>query len=272
MVGVPVARPLPDIARHVVQAEVVGGERADRRGAVEAGLAGAAPREVGAVPVVGHDPAAGSLVVTPRERRPVEVAPGGSLPLRLGRQRPSGPVGVGHGVLVGEVDDGVIPAPLEVAAGAVRPAPVGARLPSPPLAQVAQIDRASRRGEDHRSRLQVLDRRAREVGRIERSLGHRRVTRGVDEGAELFVRHLVSLHPEPVDGDTMARCFLGLVTVRPHRERATRYPHDVSRRRSVDVIHEPPRRTLARAVDGTCRRGWETGVVDDGSAPDAWRS
>src|SRR4051794_814254 len=53
----PVVGPLPDVAGHVLEAEPVGGEAADGRGARVAALLRAPPREVRAVPGVRHDPA-----------------------------------------------------------------------------------------------------------------------------------------------------------------------------------------------------------------------
>ena len=47
----------------------------------------------------------GAEVVAPRIELPGEAAAGGELPLGLGRQALAGPLRIGLGVLVGDVDD-----------------------------------------------------------------------------------------------------------------------------------------------------------------------
>ena len=157
---IPVGRPLPDVAGHVVEAVAVRRERADGRRRAVAVVG--APREV-AVPVV-REPLARRLgLVAPDVGRAVETAARRPLPLRLGRQRLAGPRGVGLGVLVRDVDDGLVLAPRERAARPVRRGPVRTGRPRPPLVEVAEVDRARRHREDERARDEVLGRRARET-------------------------------------------------------------------------------------------------------------
>ena len=220
--GPPVVGPLPDVAGHVVETEPVGREAADRRGAGVAALLGAAPREVGPVPGVGHDPAIRTGLVAPGERRTVEAAAGGVLPLGLGGQVEARPVGEGPGVLVGDVDDRVVGTALDRAAGPVRRAPARARRPGPPLAQVPQVDRAGGRGEHQRAGHQVRRRRAREVGGIHRALRDGDVARAADEPCEALVGHGHRLDREAVDRHPVGRRLLRVVGVGAHHEGASR--------------------------------------------------
>src|SRR5687767_3134466 len=111
-------------------------------------------------------------------------------------------------------------------------APGGAWSPGPPQIDVAKIHRPGRTGEDHRTRLQVLLRRAREVGWVERPLGEGDIAGCVDESLKLGVGDLVSLDPEAVDADPMGGGFLGIVLVGPHSVGLSRNPRQtVARRR-----------------------------------------
>ncbi len=87
-----------------------------------------------------------------------------------------------------------------------------------------KIHRPGRTREHHRSGLQVLLRSAREVCRIEWSLGDGEIAGRVGERLELGAGDLVSLHPESVDSHLMGRPFLGIVPVRAHRVRLGRNP------------------------------------------------
>src|SRR3954471_5839335 len=78
-------RPLPDVARDVVEPVAVGGEPLDRRRPLEAVRAQVLPGKA-AEPAVRHHPAAGLRIVAPGVDGLVEPAPGGVLPLRLGGQ------------------------------------------------------------------------------------------------------------------------------------------------------------------------------------------
>ena len=75
--------------------------------------------------------------------------------------------------------------------------PGRARSPGPPQTEVTKINRTGCLGEDHRTRLQVLDGGTGEVGRIQRSLGYGQVPCRVDEGCELCVGDLVGPDQNP---------------------------------------------------------------------------
>ena len=140
-----------------------------------AALAGAAPREVRPVPGVGHDPTVRPGLVPPRERRALEAAAGGVLPLGLGRQVGAGPRRRRRG---------------RPRARRGRPGGPGRRLtelPGPsglrPAGAGVQVHHwlrwrrstgPARRREHQRPRLEVLRRCAGEVRRVERPLrdGH----------------------------------------------------------------------------------------------------
>src|SRR5204863_5533929 len=109
---VPIRRPFPDVAGHVVEAVAVRRERADRRGPLEAVLEQVLPREL-ALPEVRVRLAARRELVAPAILRAVEAAARGELPLGFARQLLAGPPRVGLRVLERDVHDGVIPEPLE---------------------------------------------------------------------------------------------------------------------------------------------------------------
>src|SRR3546814_6015564 len=100
----PVLRPFPDIADHVEEAEAVGREMADRRRAVPAVEAligeGEQPLQV----IRQHRPAGGQFVA-PGIVGAIEAAARGIFPFGLGRQRLSGPGGIGLGIGIGDMDD-----------------------------------------------------------------------------------------------------------------------------------------------------------------------
>ena len=226
---VPVGRPLPDVAGHVVEAEAVGREGADRRRRRRSPSSGP-PGEV-AVPVVRQPLPGRARARRPRcrSRRPARRArraptrPRSAAPCRprsrtprrprRRRARPGGPRG-----------------PRCDAAGPVRVPPPRARRPRPPLAHVPQVDRAAGRREHERARDEVLGRRAREVGRVERPLGDRDVAGRLDERGELRVRDLVPVDPEPVHADAVRGRLLRVVLVRAHRELAARRSGSCRRR------------------------------------------
>ena len=87
---VPVAGPLPDVPRHVVEAVAVRREAADRGGALEAVDLQVLPGEL-ALPGVGHRLAVREVLVAPGERGAVEAATGGELPLAPRSAAPSRP-------------------------------------------------------------------------------------------------------------------------------------------------------------------------------------
>ena len=146
---VPVGRPFPDVADHVVDAVAVGREGAHRRGPRPAVGAQVLVGKV-ALPGVGHMPAVRRELVAPGEVRAVQPAARGEFPFRFGRQFLAGPPGVGLGVLERHLHDGMIVQSADMAALAVGPPPRGAEGEAPPLAEVAEVDGLAGRREHQR--------------------------------------------------------------------------------------------------------------------------
>src|SRR5205823_1827985 len=103
-----------------------------------------------ALPGVCHLATTRRELIAPSEFRAVKAAAGRKLPLCLGRQILAGPFRVGHGVAVGDVNDGMILESADRAPWSIGSLPVGAKCKRPPLAPVAQIDRILRRIENQR--------------------------------------------------------------------------------------------------------------------------
>src|SRR6516164_3529439 len=137
--AVPVRRPLPDVADHVV--ETVAVRRIGRygRGTCIAVGARVLVRKF-SLPGVRHVPLLRREFIAPGEFRTIEPAARSKLPLRLGRQLLAGPVGVGLGVAIGDVHHRVL---LETGKGAAWPVgtpPERAESELPPLTPVVEID------------------------------------------------------------------------------------------------------------------------------------
>ena len=151
--------PLPDVARPCREARAVGRVRPDRRGAGEPS-AGSARQGKSPVPVVGQPATVRRSGSSPQvNAATVEAAARGALPLRLGGQRRPDPRRVGLGVLVGDVDDGMVGALVPAAVAAPRGAATRHRA-SRSTTGSGGAGRPGRgvRGEDHRPGLQVLRR------------------------------------------------------------------------------------------------------------------
>src|SRR5215470_13452476 len=113
--AIPVARPLPDIADHVVEAVAVRLEAADRCGAGVAVLVRIVDGE-DALPGVGD-----RLALGIERARPVVLAVAtaarGKFPLRFGRKLASAPARIGQRILVGDMHDRMIVLARNRAAG-----------------------------------------------------------------------------------------------------------------------------------------------------------
>src|SRR5499433_3984675 len=129
--SIPVARPLPDIADHVVEAVAVRLEAADRRGPYVAVLVGVVDGE-DALPGIRD-----RLAVGIERARPVVLAVAtaarGEFPLRLGREFTPAPAHISERILVGDVYDRMIVLARDRAAGTGRLTPIGAGDILPPL-------------------------------------------------------------------------------------------------------------------------------------------
>lgn len=230
--GEVVARPLPDVAGHVVQAVPVGREAPDRGRASLARRLEVLPGEL-ALPGVGHHLPLGARVVAPGVDRAVQPAAGGELPLGLGRQLLARPRGVRVGVLRGHVGDRV---PVQAARRAARPArmpPVGARGVPPPLGHVPQVHWPAGREEHQRARVQQVRVRPGILRRVERPLGDGHVPGRGHEPAELRDRDRVVIHPEAIDLDAARRAFLRVEVLRAHQELAARHPGHIPHSRAI---------------------------------------
>ena len=227
--GEVVARPLPDVAGHVEQAVAVGREALHRGRALPAVRHQVLPGEL-ALPGVGHHGAAGSEVAAPGEDGAVQAAAGGELPFRFAGQLLAGPGRVGLGVLGGHMRDRVVAQPLDAAARAAWPPPLGTRHVTPPLGDVAQVHRAVGAVEDQRSGPQQGRVGAGVLRRVERALGDRHVPGRGRETGELGDGDRMVIHPEAVHLDPADRALLGVEIVRAHQETAPGHPRHAARR------------------------------------------
>src|SRR6202171_5134988 len=123
LLRVPIGRPFPDIADHVVQAEAVGRERSDGRRALEAVGSEVLVREI-TLPGVRHVLATRRLLIAPGEFRAVKSAACGEFPFGLGRQFLAGPARKGERVGIGDVHDWMIIEHVYVAFWTIRVPPV----------------------------------------------------------------------------------------------------------------------------------------------------
>ncbi len=105
----------PDISGHVVEAEVVSGERFDGSGADEAVFAGVVVGEFSGEDV-GEPLFAGLGFGAPGVVEFFFSTAGGEFPFGFGGESFAGPFGVGIGVFPGDADDGVVFFPFEVGA------------------------------------------------------------------------------------------------------------------------------------------------------------
>src|SRR5215831_18946680 len=133
--SIPIARPLPDIADHVVEAVTVRLEAADWRGPYVAVLVRVVDGE-DALPGVGD-----RLALRIERARPVVLtvatAACGEFPLRLGRERTPAPARIGKRILVGDMHDGMIVLVRNRTAGTGWLTPIGAGDVLPPLSDPA---------------------------------------------------------------------------------------------------------------------------------------
>src|ERR1700730_14470787 len=132
---IPVARPLPDIADHVIEAVAIGLEAADRRGPGVAVLIGVVDGE-DTLPGIGD-----GLPLGIERARPVALAVAtaacGEFPLRLGRKLAPAPARVGKRILVGDMHERMIVLARNRTSGTGWLTPIGAGDVLPPLGDPA---------------------------------------------------------------------------------------------------------------------------------------
>ena len=159
LLRIPIRRPFPGIADHVVQAVAIRRECSDRRCALEPILAKVLSRKF-TLPGVGHMLAAGRELVAPGKLGAVKTAARSELPFRLGRQILAGPFGVSQRVRERDVHDRMIVEPIDVAVRSVGMLPICALQEGPPLTPVAKIDRPRRRRKNKRPGIEHVRQRA----------------------------------------------------------------------------------------------------------------
>src|SRR5690606_1827804 len=218
-----ILRPLPDVSRHVVETETIGGKRADRRRAFVTVRLEVLPGEL-ALPGVGLRTTVRFETLAPRVGGSVEPAARRELPLRLARQRLPRPSRIGLGIFVRDVDDRMLIASFEVALRSLRMLPARAWNVGPPCAWITQRNPPYRLAEHERAGDENRRVHPRIGVRIRRAFGERDVARRLDELAKRRVGHRMRIHPEPGNRDPSNRPLLRIEVVRSHRERATRNP------------------------------------------------
>ena len=236
---VPVGRPLPDVADHVVEPIAVGGKRADRRRALVPVGREVLPGKL-ALPGVGHVAVAWEERVAPGVVRSFEATACGELPLGLGGQRLALPRGEGLGVAECDVDDRMLLEAVEAGGRTLRVSPVGGTQERPPVRHVPEIHRTGGLREDQRARIEHLGQRARILRGIGRLLREGHVTRRLDEPRESRVGDRIAIDPEPVDRDDGAPDAPPDSDDPSPCETSARNPHHVRARRL------PLRRALRR--------------------------
>src|SRR6476661_10141468 len=137
---IPVCRPLPDVADHVVQTVAVRRECGDRRGTLEAVGIGVLVRKA-TLPGVSHVTALRCELIAPREFGAVEPAARRKLPFRFSWQILASPLRIGERIVECHMHDWMIVKTTNVASGSVGMPPLRALGERPPLAEVTEIDR-----------------------------------------------------------------------------------------------------------------------------------
>src|SRR5262249_15485697 len=213
---IPIARPLPDIADHVVEAVAVRLEAADWRGPYVAVLVGVVDGK-DALPGVGD-----RLALGIERARPVVLAAAaaarGEFPLRLGRELAPTPARIGERILVSDMHDGMIVLVFNRAAGPSRRAPVGARHVLEPLRDAAAARDIGGRDEHHRAGNEQLLGHAGMRRRVQPALGQGHVSRRRYEFPELRVGHFWEIDPEAVDAHGVGKASLRTMAFGTHDE------------------------------------------------------
>src|SRR5262249_5423305 len=220
---IPIARPLPDIADHVVEAVAVRLEAADRRGPGLAVLVRVVARE-DALPAVGDRLALGIEGTRPVVLA-VATAARGEFPLRLGREFTAAPARIGERILVGDMHDGMIVLARNGAAGTGWLTPIGARHVLEALRDAAAAGDIGGLDEDHRAGNEQLLGHAGMRCRVETALGQSHVSRRRDEFAKLRVGHLVAIDPEAIDAHGVGEALLRPMALGAHDERSAMDEH-----------------------------------------------
>ncbi len=215
--GVPVGRPFPDIADHVVEIEAVRRIAFDGRGPFIAVLKRVAIGE-GALPIIGQHLATGRELVTPGIFAVIEAAPGRKFPFRLGRQKLPRPFGVGFRIGEGDVHDRMVLQPRYACVRPVGMTPIGAEAERPPLAVIHEVDRTPRPLEQQGACIGHGGVHAGIVTGIGRYLSQRAISGRFDKAREIGVGDRRFIDPERIDAHLARGRFLGIEIVRSHAE------------------------------------------------------
>src|SRR6266542_2780389 len=197
---IPVGRPLPDVAGHVIKSVAVRRERTDwRRALITVG------QQIHdwefALPGIGHHLAVRRELVSPGVGRAFESSARGELPLGFGRQFLAPPSRIGFGVLKCDMHDRMPGHPLlQRTARPQRTSPTRARRVCPPVEVIAEVDAMRGLLKNNRTGHERFRIRARIVLRIQRTLGDRQV---------------------------MSRRFFGIMIIRSHEKSPAWYPRHV---------------------------------------------
>ena len=230
---IPVGRPFPDVADHVVKSVTVRRECGDRRRAFKTVRIGVLAGKF-TLPGIGHVTAGRREFIAPGKFGAVEPAARCKFPFRFGRQILASPFRVGERIAEGHMHDGMIVQPTDVASGSVGMPPLRALGERPPLAEVAEVDRMVGRQEHQRARIDHVREHSRIILRIGHDLGDGDVPGSPYEFPELPVRHGMAVHPEAVHRDAVRRGFFRIMLVRPHAKCAAGYPdHSIGLRGGV---------------------------------------
>src|SRR5215475_2559922 len=227
--SIPIGRPLPDVADHVVEAVTVGLEAADRRGPGVAVLVAVVDGE-DALPAVGDRLALGIEGARPIILA-IATAARGEFPLRLGRQLTPAPARISERILVGDMHDGMIVLARNRTAGTGRLTPIGAGHVLEPLGDPAAARVSCGLDEDHRAGNEQLLGHAGMRCRVETALGQGHVSRRRHEFAKLRVGHLMAIDPKAVDAHGVGEALLRPMALGTHDERSAadeRHPGGVA--------------------------------------------
>ena len=140
--SVPIGAPFPRIARHIVEAVRVSRKRSHRRDPAKAIVLGIFVRE-SAFPNVGHPTAVDREIVTPRVACARESAAGGKFPLRFRGQPLARPGRISGGILISDVQDGVLVVAHDRTVRPRRMTPIGAGHVTPPTEGVVERNRGT---------------------------------------------------------------------------------------------------------------------------------
>src|SRR5208282_6478682 len=166
----------------------------------------------------------------------VKPAASGKLPLRFGRQFLPCPACVSFSIFIGNMHHGVVCQAFQRGCRPQRMTPVRSRHPGPPVEVIAQISRAVGFVKDHGAGHQILGRGAREVRRIEWTLGERLIASRLYETRELFVRDLVAIYPEAIHANFVNWTLFGIEVFGTHAECPAGYPRHTGMQWTVRCV------------------------------------